>query len=297
MADGPPGRDGPRRRDPRRAAPLARLRRLRAARGRPASRRCPRAASRCADLDVATERWSGSDPRVPPARAGHLRRERRLPAPRPHPLPRDLGGRVRRRGRPRPLPRAPATRGSRSSCTTRTVSPRSRHGAVPRGAAGARAGVAVRGVAEELACRPAATRASGSPPACGAPTGSRSATGAARRTPRRSTRPAGGSSCRWRSSGRSGPPRTTSSSARLVDSPHAGGRPVRRRSARTWRCGRRSERRGYRFAGGDGGAACWSIWRVSRPARRRSPCRCRTPTPPPGQGRGVRQGLAGRRSS
>ncbi len=45
-----------------------------------------------------------ADPGVPPARARHLRRERRLPASRPHQVPRDLGRRVRRGRRPGPVP-------------------------------------------------------------------------------------------------------------------------------------------------------------------------------------------------
>ena len=39
------------------------------------------------------------DPRVPPARHDHLRRERRLPAPGPHPLPPGVGRRLRGRRR------------------------------------------------------------------------------------------------------------------------------------------------------------------------------------------------------
>ena len=45
-----------------------------------------------------------ADPRVPPARDHDLRRERRLPAPRPHHVPQGLGGGVRGRRRPGPLP-------------------------------------------------------------------------------------------------------------------------------------------------------------------------------------------------
>ncbi len=140
-------------RDPRRAAPLARLRRLRAARGRPAAaaargllragrpRRGDRAAGR-------------ADPRVPPARAGHLRRERRLPAPGPHQVPRDLGGRLRRGRRPGPLPRhrRPVAAAEAVLLARLLQGPAGRR---PRGAAGPRPGVAVRGVAEELDRRPA----------------------------------------------------------------------------------------------------------------------------------------------
>ena len=56
-------------------------------------------------IDEAVERLVRRGPRVPPARHDHLRRVRRLPAPRSHPHPRDLGRRVRRRRRPRPVPR------------------------------------------------------------------------------------------------------------------------------------------------------------------------------------------------
>ena len=142
-------------RDPRRAARLARLRRLRPARGRPDSRRCPRAASRWSTLEEAAEPLVAADPRVPPARRDHLRRERRLPAPRPHPLPRDLGRGVRRGRRPGALSRTRASRGSRSSSTTRTASPGPGCMAIHEALLGARARVAVRGVAGELDGRPA----------------------------------------------------------------------------------------------------------------------------------------------
>ena len=104
---------------------------------------------------------------------------------------------------------APATRGSRSSSTTSTASPR-RGYRVPRGAAGARAGVALRRVARELEGRPAR------------PGAARHHAGRVRRLvpgarrgpqgPRHPDRPrpAGGSWCRRTSSARCGPPRTTS---------------------------------------------------------------------------------------
>ena len=99
----PPRRDGPRRRDPRRAAPLARLRRLRAPGGRPAAP-AARGLLRARRRRRAGRLAGRGDPRAAPARPGHLRRARRLPAPGPHPLPRDLGRRVRRRRRPGPVP-------------------------------------------------------------------------------------------------------------------------------------------------------------------------------------------------
>ena len=53
------------------------------------------------------------DPPVAAARRDHVRRERRLSAPRPHHDPQDLGGRVRGGRRPGPLPGRPASPGSR----------------------------------------------------------------------------------------------------------------------------------------------------------------------------------------
>ncbi len=53
---------------------------------------------------------------------------------------------------------------------------KARHAGLPRGAAGARAGVAVRGVAEQLACRAARPERTGHHPRASAPTGSRRAT-------------------------------------------------------------------------------------------------------------------------
>ena len=144
----PPRRDGARRRDPRRAAPLARLRRLRAPGGRPA------AAAARGLLRARRRRRAGrlagrGDPRAAPARAGHLRRARRLPAPGPHPLPRDLGRRVRRRRRPRPVPGGRRAVAAAEALLLPRVLP-GPDGGLPRRAAGAGAGVAVRGVAVEL---------------------------------------------------------------------------------------------------------------------------------------------------
>ncbi len=91
-------------RDPGRHPGLARLRRLRLARGRPA------AAAARGLLRPGAARGGGraagpADPVVPPARGHHVRREGRVPAPRPHQVPRDLGGRRRGGRRPGALPR------------------------------------------------------------------------------------------------------------------------------------------------------------------------------------------------
>ena len=85
------------------AAHLARLRRLGPARGRPAA-----AAARGllrARADRGHDRGAGPrDPPVPPARHDDLRRERRLPAPRPHHDPHGVDGGVRGGRRPRGIP-------------------------------------------------------------------------------------------------------------------------------------------------------------------------------------------------
>ncbi len=54
-----------------------------------------------------------ADAVLPPARRDDLRREGRLPAPRPHPLPRGVGGGVRGGGRPGAGTPTPASPGSR----------------------------------------------------------------------------------------------------------------------------------------------------------------------------------------
>ncbi len=101
--DPPPG-DGRRARDPRRTPGLAGLRRLRVARGRPqaaAARGLLRAGG-----PAGRRRAAGpADPQLPAARAHDVRRERRLPAPRPHHVPQRLDGRPRGSRRPGALPR------------------------------------------------------------------------------------------------------------------------------------------------------------------------------------------------
>ena len=92
------------RRDPRRPAGVARLRRLRAARGRPAAAAAGGLLRAGAAGGGGRAAGRGDPPAVPPARRDHLRRERRLPAPGPHHDPQDLGGGVRGGRRPGPLP-------------------------------------------------------------------------------------------------------------------------------------------------------------------------------------------------
>ena len=65
------------------------------------------------DPEVAAEPLVRLIRELPAARADDVRRERRLPAPRPHPVPQRLGGGLRGGRRPGPLPRARASRGSR----------------------------------------------------------------------------------------------------------------------------------------------------------------------------------------
>ena len=114
-------RDGQGRRDPRRRAPLAGVRRLRAARGRPAAAAARRmlrgGAARAADRGAGP-----ADPRVPAARHDHVRRERRLSR-----TPTTSGATRCRWPRTRPRPTTccsptPASRGACPSCTTTTAS-------------------------------------------------------------------------------------------------------------------------------------------------------------------------------
>ncbi len=73
-------------------------------------------------LEEPVARARPADAGVPSARRHHLRRERRVSASGPHPLPRGLDGRVGGRPRPDSSILTRASRGSRSSCTTSTAS-------------------------------------------------------------------------------------------------------------------------------------------------------------------------------
>ena len=172
-----------------------------------------------------------ADPPLPAAGDHHLRRARRLSAPRPHQDPQDLGGRVRGGRRPRPVPRARASRGSRSKLYYHMGFTRPRTRGAARGDARSR-------------------RWSRRTPS-GWRTGTPSTTSPHRvttrvpvrrvlRRPRRGAdrarhadrpRRAAGSPARWRSSSRSGRPRTTSWPGRW-STRRPRGRPLRRHPQR-----------------------------------------------------------------
>ena len=209
----PPRRDGPRRRDPRRVSTAG------SATSTPGSRRatrCPPLPEGCfalGDLDEQVGALVAVIRELRPHVAGHLRRARRLPAPGPHPLPRDLGRRVRRRGRPRPVPGGGRAVAAAEALLLPRVLP-GPHGGLPRRAAGARARVAVRGVAGELVVGHPGPRRAGDhagavrrlvPGPRRGPAGPRHAD-----RPREPLVPRAGATC----SARSGRRRTTSSSAR-----------------------------------------------------------------------------------
>ena len=102
----PPRRDGPR---PGRSSASTRPGWASSTPGCPRAtrcRRCRRAASALVDPDEARDAAGRADARVPPARDDDVRRERRLPAPRPHHVPQGERGGVRRGRRPGALPRA-----------------------------------------------------------------------------------------------------------------------------------------------------------------------------------------------
>ena len=205
----PPRGDAPRARHPRHPPGLARLRRLRLARGRPAAP-AARGLLRAGPARGGDRAPGAADPRLQAARAHDLRRARRLPPPRPHPLPRGLGRRLPRRRRPGPVPR----RGGAVAAAQALLPPRLELGEDQRPARGdarARPGVAVRRAAGELGARARVGRPDHD---AGAVRGvlRRARPGAA--GPRDADRPRrhAGSPSRARSSRRSGPPRTTSSS-------------------------------------------------------------------------------------
>ena len=147
--------------------------------------------SRPADRD----RGAGAaGPPVPAARDDHVRRERRVPAPRPHPLPCRLGRRVRGRRRPGRLSRTRVSRGNRRSCTTTSASPgtRSRR-STRRSASGPASGPTTSGSSGSSRST-ALTPASGRPPGCRWPSTSTTGTGPCWPTRRRSTPSRTGSS-------------------------------------------------------------------------------------------------------
>ena len=132
------------------------------------------------------------------------------------------------------------------------------------------------------------SRAAGDHPGRSAPTGSPCATRRSRPTPRRSTRPAAGSTSRATCSARSGRPRTTSSSARWStrrcpeDDLFAGIERVGPgASGELSRCGRRAGLAGERGRW----RRCWSISARCRSGSRVALVLAQNPAPPPGQGR------------
>ena len=148
LADDPPPRDGHGARDPRSPPGLARLGRLRAARGRSAAA----AARGLLRADGRRRRRRAArtpDPVVPAAGHDDLRRERRLPAPRPHHVPQDRDARLRRGGRPGGLPRRRAAVAGAEDLLQPDLHQGAHHGAA-RGDARGRARVAVRRVARAL---------------------------------------------------------------------------------------------------------------------------------------------------
>ena len=212
-------------RDPRRPPGLAGLRGLRAARGRPA------AAAARGLLRPRAGRGGGraagaADPRVPAARDHDVRRERRLPAPRPHHVPPGLRARPsRRRATPSATP-TPASRGSREALLpprlqpgerptpcTRRCSPAASSRRTPSG--------------WRTGTREPDVRTPESPPGCRARTTSRCATRRCSRTPPRSTPTAAGSRSRWSSSSEVWPTEDYELVRSLVDIAAARGRPVR----------------------------------------------------------------------
>ena len=194
-------------RDPRRPPGLARLRRLRLARGRPEAA-AARGLLRPGAARGGRRAAGAADPQLPAARDDDVRRERRLPAPRPHHVPPGQRSRRSRRPATRTATPTPVSRGSRSSSTTTTPSTGSaprrcttrcwRVGSSRPTPSGLRSGSRTRST------RP------GSPPGCRARTTSRSATRRCSPTPPRSTPTAPGSPARSRCSRRPGRPRTTS---------------------------------------------------------------------------------------
>ena len=135
-----------------------------------------------------------ADARLQAARRHDVRREGRLPAPRPHPLPRGERRGVRGGRRPRALPRRRRAVAAAEALLPPRLELREDQGD-PRRDARARPGVAVRRAAGEVGARRGVGR-SGSPRGCRAATTSGSATRRCSRTRPRSTPTARGSRSR-----------------------------------------------------------------------------------------------------
>src|SRR4051794_14796142 len=158
-----------------RAARLAGVRRLRAARRGPA----PAAAPGLLRADAAARgrrAARAADARVPAARRHDVRRARRLPAPGPHHVPQREPRGVPRGGGPDPLPQGRGAVAAEQAVLQPDAVPGADHG-VPRGDDRGGAGVAVRGV---------------DPPLGGAGRASHHHAGAVRRLVRRPRPGAGG---------------------------------------------------------------------------------------------------------
>ena len=146
-----------------------------------------------------------------------VRRARRLPAPRPHRVPRDLGRGVRGGRRPGALPRRRGAVAAAQALLPPLVQPAADAGAA-RGDARARPRVAVGGAARGVEAGARVGRPDHDPGAVRATT-SGSATRRCWRTRPRSTPTAPGSRSRASSRQKSGRPRTSSWSSRHVDAP------------------------------------------------------------------------------
>ena len=175
---------------------------------------CRRAASPWCRWPSPPSDWSASIREFKPHVLDDLRRERRVSAPRPHPLPPGVDGRVRGRSRLPPVPRRGRSRGACRSCTTTTGSCRKRMQFFQDEFAKHRQGRPVREVAQGLGSRARRHRRRGSRPASSARSTSPGATTPSARTPPRSTRRASSSPRRWSGSSGCGPPRSTSWRAR-----------------------------------------------------------------------------------
>ena len=145
-------------------------------------------------LEEATERLVQLIRELPAARADDVRREGRLPAPRPHPVPRGQRGGLRGGRRPRALPRRGRAVAAAEALLPPRLELREAQGDQRRDAR-PRSRVAVRRAAREVGARPSLGRR-GSPRGCRARTTSGSATRRCWPTPPRSTPTARGSPSR-----------------------------------------------------------------------------------------------------